>query len=97
VTVLRWFPFAAAVIVAVLAPEHALAARPNGYPISNVNLRAGPDTDYPVIVTVRNRAPVAILGCLGDHTWCDVVFQESRGWMRSIYLSGFYQGYLPVT
>jgi uncharacterized protein YraI len=93
-TACRWFPFTAGIIFAVLAaPEHALAAGPNAYPISNVNLRAGPDTDYPVIVTVPDRAPIAILGCLGDHTWCDVVFQDSRGWMRSIYLAGFYQGY----
>jgi uncharacterized protein YraI len=90
----RWFPSATVLLMAVLAaPEYALAARPNGYPISNVNLRAGPATDYPVIVTVPDRAPIAILGCLGDHTWCDVVFQDSRGWMRSIYLAGFYQGY----
>ena len=90
----RWFPFATVLLMAVVAaPEHVLAARPNGYPISNVNLRAGPDTDYPVIFTVPARAPIAILGCLGDHTWCDVVFQDSRGWMRSIYLAGFYQGY----
>src|SRR5512139_3739347 len=63
------------------------------YPISNVNLRAGPDTDYPVIVMVPDRAPIEIQGCLGDYTWCDVVFQDSRGWMRSIYLAGSYQGY----
>jgi uncharacterized protein YraI len=44
----------------VAAPEHALAARPNGYPISNVNLRAGPDTDYPVIFTVPARAPISM-------------------------------------
>ena len=90
----RWLLIATVLLLsAVELPEHALAARPNAYPISNVNLRAGPDTDYPVIVTVPDRAPITILGCLGDHTWCDVVFQQSRGWMRSIYLTGFYQGY----
>jgi uncharacterized protein YraI len=89
----RWLPFIAGIIFAAWGTEHARAAQPNGYPLSNVNLRAGPDTEYPVIVTVPNRAPIAILGCLGDHTWCDVVFQDSRGWMRAIYLTGFYQGY----
>jgi uncharacterized protein YraI len=83
----------AAWVVAMLLPVPAQAARPNGYPVTNVNLRAGPGTDYPVIVTVPGRAPIAILGCLADYTWCDVVFQNARGWMRSIYLQGFYQGY----
>jgi len=42
----------AASIIAVAAPSAGLAARPNAYPVTNVNLRAGPGTDYPVIVTV---------------------------------------------
>jgi uncharacterized protein YraI len=92
-TAYRWLPFMAGIMVVIWGTEHAFAVQPNGYPVSNVNLRAGPDTEYPVIVTVPNRAPIAILGCLGDHTWCDVVFQDSRGWMRSIYLAGWYQGY----
>ena len=80
-------------IGAMQSPVEAQAARPNGYPVTNVNLRAGPGTDYPVIVTVPQRAPISILGCLGDYAWCDVFFQGSRGWMRSIYLSGYYQGH----
>jgi uncharacterized protein YraI len=80
-------------LVAMQSPAFAQVARPNGYPITNVNLRAGPGTYYPVIVVVPSRAPISILGCLGDYTWCDVVFQGSRGWMRSIYLEGWYRGY----
>ena len=41
----------------------------------------------------RSHAPISILGCLGDYTWCDVIFQGNRGWMRSIYLQGWYRGY----
>ena len=83
---------AAALAIGSLAPVMAAAQQPNGYPVTNVNLRAGPGTDYPVIVTVPARAPIAILGCLPDYGWCDSVFQGNRGWMRSIYLSGWYQG-----
>ena len=68
-------------------------ARPNGYPVTNVNLRAGPGTYYPVILVVPRHAPISILGCLGDYTWCDVLFQGNRGWMRSIYMQKWYQGY----
>ena len=83
------------VVVISTMPGSANAAppRPNGYPVTNVNLRAGPSTDFPVIVTVPGRAPIAILGCLADYGWCDVFVQGSRGWMRSIYLAGWYQGY----
>jgi uncharacterized protein YraI len=84
---------AAAAVASTPAQSQGLAARPNGYPVTSVNLRAGPGTDYPVILTVPARAPISILGCLGDYTWCDVVFARNRGWMRSIYLEGFYQGY----
>ena len=75
-----------------LAPTAAKAQQPNGYAVTNVNLRAGPGTEYPVIVMVPSRAPISILGCLPDYSWCDSLFQGSRGWMRSIYLSGYYQG-----
>jgi uncharacterized protein YraI len=91
----RVFVIAAAALTGVLAlvaPDPGFAARPNGYPVTTVNLRAGPGTDYPVIVTVPSRAPITILGCLPDYAWCDSVFDGNRGWMRSIYLSGFYQG-----
>ncbi|MGI8854003.1 MAG: DUF6600 domain-containing protein [Methyloceanibacter sp.] len=78
---------------AMRSPVEAQPARPNGYPVTNINLRAGPGTYYPVIVIVPARAPIRILGCLGDYTWCDVFFQGNRGWMRSIYLQGWYRGY----
>src|SRR5665811_1641045 len=70
----------------------AAAQQPNGYPITDVNLRAGPGTEYPVILTVPADAAITILGCVPDYTWCDSVFQDRRGWMRSIYLSGYSEG-----
>ena len=47
------------------------AQEPNAYPITNVNLRAGPGAEYPIILTVATEAPITILGCLADYTWCD--------------------------
>jgi uncharacterized protein YraI len=89
---------AVAVVVAVgagamLSPSAAHAQQPNAYLLTNVNLRAGPGTEYPVIITVPNRAQIEILGCLADYTWCDIVFEDERGWMRSIYLSYWYNEY----
>jgi uncharacterized protein YraI len=79
--------------LAILPPAQAAPERPNGYPVTNVNLRAGPGTDYPVIVVVPARSWISIRGCLGDHSWCEVAFEGSRGWMRSIYLQGWYRGH----
>src|SRR5688572_28830846 len=70
----------------------AAAQEPNGYPITDVNLRAGPGTEYPVILTVPADAPITILGCLPDYTWCDIVFENYRGWMSAVYLSGYSDG-----
>jgi uncharacterized protein YraI len=86
-------------LASLVAPKADLVAapRPNAYPITNVNLRAGPGTEYPVILTVPNRSWTTILGCLADYAWCDVSFHNNRGWMRSIYLSGWYNGhYYPL-
>ena len=45
------FVAVAASIGAVTTPSAGFAASPNGYPVTNVNLRAGPGTDYPVVGT----------------------------------------------
>ena len=75
-----------------VAQDAVAQEEPNGYPITDVNLRAGPGTEYPVLVTVPTDAPITILGCLEDYTWCDTIFEENRGWMSSIYLAGYYDG-----
>jgi uncharacterized protein YraI len=76
-----------------LSPVKAAAARPNGYPVTNVNLRAGPGTYYPAIVVVPARSWISIRGCLADYAWCEVIAAGNRGWMRSIYLQGWYQNH----
>lgn len=62
----------------------ALAAP--GFATGNVNLRAGPGTNYPQVVVVPNGAPVEIFGCLTGYGWCDVGFNGVRGWVSSGYL-----------
>jgi len=81
-----------ALAAGALATSASAQEEPNGYPIADVNLRAGPGTEYPVLVTVPTDAPITILGCLEDYTWCDTIFEDQRGWMRSIYLAGYYDG-----
>ena len=57
-----------------------------------VNVRAGPDTTYPAVATLGGGAPVEVMGCLDDWSWCDVVFGYNRGWVYAPYLTYVYQG-----
>jgi len=57
------------------------------YATTNVNVRAGPGIDYPVVDVARSGAPVYVHGCLSQRAWCDVDFDGLRGWMSSNYLA----------
>lgn len=69
----------------------AVASTP-GFTTANVNLRAGPGTGYPVVVTVPNGAPITTYGCLANYTWCDVSWRGERGWMSASYIYITYNG-----
>jgi uncharacterized protein YraI len=88
---------AAAFAGGLLMTTPAEATRPNGYAVTNVNQRAGPGTEYPVLLTVPRNGPVSILGCLPDHAWCETYYRGSYGWMSAIYLMGYHDdGYYAL-
>jgi uncharacterized protein YraI len=75
--------FAAALFAASLpAAAHAATA----VTTSNVNLREGPSTDYPVIMTLPASAAVDVEGCAQG--WCKVDYSGAAGWMSEDYLQG---------
>lgn len=52
-----------------------------------INLRTGPDMDYPRIETLRPGTRVEVFGCVNDWSWCDVVTSYGeRGWVSAAYL-----------
>ncbi len=67
----------------------AMAAAPAAA-ITDVNLRAGPSTHFPVLRVVPTSARIVTFGCLPDYSWCDVGFNGTRGWLaaRYIFLAG---------
>ncbi len=80
----------------ISTPAVALAAR--GYVTSNVKMRAGPGTGYPVVDPIPADARVIIHGCLSDYAWCDVSWRGGRGWVFADNLDYFYNDryvYLP--
>ena len=75
------------VAAAVLGFNAAHAATATAIATTNVNLRAGPSTQYPAVDVVRSGEDVRVFGCLETRSWCDVGFRGFRGWMSSNYIA----------
>ena len=75
--------------LALAVPVLAQAA--DGFVVGNVNLRAGPDSAYPLILTVPAGTPVNIQGCTTGWEWCDVITLGARGWVAGTFIQYRYQ------
>jgi uncharacterized protein YraI len=58
----------------------------------NLNQRAGPGTNFPVLQVVPAGGQVTLYGCIGGFAWCDGVHRGTRGWLSATYLRVWYQG-----
>ncbi|MFT3732347.1 MAG: SH3 domain-containing protein [Hyphomicrobium sp.] len=81
----------AAIFAAFLALGSAAQASP-GFTSANVNMRTGPDTEFPSVGVIPEGDPVDVRGCLRDESWCDVLWGGNRGWVYSEYLGFDYRG-----
>jgi uncharacterized protein YraI len=77
--------------VAALLLAPAIAEAAEGFATANVNMRAGPSTQYPAVTVIPAGEPVEIHGCLADVPWCDVEFYGGRGWVAGRYVQALYQ------
>lgn len=73
-----------AAVLSCAATAGALAA--DGFATANVNLRAGPGTDYPRVATLNPGTPLEVYGCLNGWGWCDVNWNGYRGWVAGSYV-----------
>ncbi len=83
---------AAMLLSLVVSGPAAAASAPPAVTAADVNLRAGPGTNYPVVATIPYGAAVLVDGCLSDFAWCDVIWGGARGWAAAAYLQVMYRG-----
>jgi uncharacterized protein YraI len=81
-----------AVLLLVLAGLPAGAYAQWAYTAKDVNLRAGPARDFPLVARLPRGLSVSVAGCLSDFRWCDVVAGPNRGWVYAGNLVYPYQG-----
>lgn len=83
---MTWLGLALLLSVASLSAQ----AR-DGYVMVNLNMRAAPAADYPLITTLRAGSAISVLGCIEDYEWCDVSADGERGWVSGDYIEYDYQ------
>lgn len=82
---------------AVLLTLCAGAGAQNAMTTTSADLYAGPDDSYPMVAQLDSDTPVQVYGCLDDWSWCDVGFEDARGWLYSPDITYAYQGgYVPL-
>ena len=73
--------------VAAMATLGVAAAQAEpGYSTANVNMRTGPDTEFPSVGVIPEGEPLYVEGCLEDESWCDVRWADNRGWVYGEYI-----------
>jgi uncharacterized protein YraI len=80
-----------ALIAATFTLFNSAADAGNAYTQGQVHLRAGPSTDYPIVLSIPPSSLLTVNGCLDDFTWCDVDWEGNRGWLYGSYLYYDYQ------
>ena len=77
---------------ALLLASLGLASAQDAYTSRPMNLRAGPNREYPQVAQLDAGAPLDVHGCLDDWSWCDVSSDDNRGWIYAGGVSFVYQG-----
>ena len=69
-------------LMVVAAALPALAAAQEAHSAKQINMRAGPARDYPLVATYGPNTPLAVQGCTDGYVWCDVIAPGNvRGWV----------------
>jgi uncharacterized protein YraI len=74
----------------IAAAPLAVAAQ-EAFTVRDVDVFAGPSSEYPPVAALPPGTPVRLAGCLSDWSWCDVFFANDRGWVYAGDLAYSYQ------
>lgn len=87
---MRKYVIAAAAALAALIAAPGLASAATGFVTTDLNVRAGPGTQYPVVSVFGGGSQVDVIGCTSGPGWCDVQAAGIRGWVSANYLDLYY-------
>ncbi|UCI10695.1 DUF1236 domain-containing protein [Mesorhizobium sp. B1-1-8] len=59
---------------------------------TNLNVRAGPGSQYPVIGVLRAGQTATLNGCLQNSKWCTIAEAGGQGWIDSDYVTAEFGG-----
>ena len=79
-------------LTVALAAAPATAHAQLAYTAKDVNVRAGPAKDYPLVARLPQGMAISVDGCLPGYQWCDVVAGRTRGWVYGANIVYPYQG-----
>jgi uncharacterized protein YraI len=79
------------VFALLIASVPLVAAAQEAFTLRDVDVFAGPSSEYPPVATLPPGTPVTLAGCLSDWSWCDVIFANDRGWVYAGDLAYPYQ------
>lgn len=77
--------FSATLLALAVFASPAMAAS-SGTVTTDLNLRAGPSTQYPVVTSIPSSSSVLVYGCNADVSWCDTAYGGHRGWASAKYI-----------
>jgi uncharacterized protein YraI len=83
------FPATAGILLALSGA--ALADTPVSA-VTDLNVRAGPGPQYPVIGVLGAGQPATLQGCIANSKWCTIAEAGGPGWVYSDYLTSDFGG-----
>ncbi|AWC21513.1 hypothetical protein CO731_00964 [Aminobacter sp. MSH1] len=83
------FPAVAGALLAFSGPSFADVAVQAA---TDLNVRAGPGPQYPVVGVIGAGQATTLRGCLESSKWCSVADSGGEGWVYSDYLVGDFGG-----